>query len=125
MGTDSDPDDVCPLTNKDSCQSYGEFHEYLPIVVASERGHIQCLKQMSGIEAGVDFSWHGVTPLLYACMKGHEQIAELLINQYKADPNKNQVGHNSSPLRYAAQLGHIGICKILLENGAELNVVSF
>ena len=87
---------------------------------AVQYGKIEGVKK--AIAAGVDVNAKdedGGTPLLYATLSGHKEVAELLIAK-GADVNaKNEDGH--TPLHYAAVMGHKEIAELLIAKGADVN----
>lgn len=60
------------------------------------------------------------TPLLIAAEHGREDVVELFLGQYKVDPN--QYVHYT-PLFLATQNGHYGVCKLLVDAGANVDLV--
>ncbi|CAF0985383.1 unnamed protein product [Didymodactylos carnosus] len=59
----------------------------------------------------------GKTALILACEYGHLDLAELLIEDYKADVNKN------NPLHYASIEGKLDVCQLLIKYGSNVKHV--
>lgn len=72
-----------------------------------------------------EISDHGFTPLGIAAHFGKEDIVRLLLLHH-ANPNiGSQNGYNTYPLHAALGINHDGISKILIEGGADVNVVQY
>lgn len=70
-----------------------------------------------------EFSTHGFTPLGIATHFGREKIVRTLLSK-GADPNiSSQNGYHVSPLHAALTAGHDTIGKMLIEAGANVNVI--
>src|SRR5690606_8262825 len=70
-----------------------------------------------------EVSPHGFTPLGIAAHFNREDIVRLLLLHH-ADPNiSSQNGYNSFPLHAALSNNNSNISKMLLEGGAQVNVV--
>lgn len=63
---------------------------------------------------------NGATPLHIACAKGHQEIAEMLINA-KANMNA-KMKTNETPLYFAAKRNQPGLVKVLLDKGAFIDL---
>lgn len=63
---------------------------------------------------------YGDTPLIFACQNGHTRVVELLVTQASLDATNNQTGN--SAIFYAIEKNCLDIVKILLENGASINI---
>ena len=62
------------------------------------------------------------TPLHYACMHGHGEVACMLIDH---NANVNQCGYNNStPLHLACMNGHIEVACMLIDHGADFNIIN-
>ncbi|GBM30553.1 Ankyrin-3 [Araneus ventricosus] len=62
------------------------------------------------------------TVLHYACLKGYEEIVDILL-KYKTNPNtRNETG--DTPLHYAVKFSYFRIVKALLSNGAIYNALA-
>ena len=66
----------------------------------------------------------GVTALHYACQKGHEDIAKLLLS-HGADIEAMTNFNKFSPLLLSCYYGHASLTKLLLARGCKLNAVDF
>lgn len=66
---------------------------------------------------------HGHTCLMIACYKGHYKIADYLLS-LKADINKKSVKGNTA-LHDCAESGSLDIFKMLIHNGAKMEVDSY
>jgi ankyrin repeat protein len=75
----------------------------------------------SGADVTVKRLTDGWSPLLIACHKGHESIAQLLIDA-GADANMRSNG-GYAPLHGACDEGNENAVKLLIESGADINVV--
>lgn len=66
---------------------------------------------------------HGFTPLGMATHFGNEEVVRFLLSKH-ADPNiQSQNGYNVYPLHTAISANFDGIAKMLIEAGAEVNVL--
>eukprot|EP00919_Chromeraceae_sp_WS-2016_P057927 GHVR01137276.1.p1 GENE.GHVR01137276.1~~GHVR01137276.1.p1 ORF type:complete len:300 (+),score=10.48 GHVR01137276.1:492-1391(+) len=59
------------------------------------------------------------TPLMYACMKGHLEVVNVLISK-GAEINAND-RYRKTPLMYASMEGHQEVVKLLIGKGADVN----
>ena len=87
---------------------------------AARDGNIEAVKQH--LAAGTDVNAKGKyeeTPLLYATLEGHKEIAELLITK-GANVNAEDKWGNT-PLHLAAYKGHKENVKLLIAKGADVN----
>ena len=88
---------------------------------AVEKGNVEAIKQH--LAAGTDVNARdsiGETPLFYAAVDGHKEIAELLIAE-GADVNvRGKI--RTTPLQAAAMLSHKEIVELLIDAGADVNV---
>jgi ankyrin repeat protein len=87
---------------------------------AAEEGNIEAVKQH--IAAGTDLNakhdpLFGMTPLYFAAMKGHKEVAELLIAN-DADVNAKNT-NDWTPLH---QVATKEIAELLIAEGADVNV---
>lgn len=72
-----------------------------------------------------EVSSHGFTPLGIAAHFNQEEVVRLLLLN-KADPNiASQNGYSVFPLHAALSANHDNISKMLIEAGAEVNVLQF
>ncbi|MBL1407670.1 ankyrin repeat domain-containing protein [Sphingobacterium faecale] len=68
---------------------------------------------------------HGFTPLGIAAHFGKEDVVRLLLLHH-ANPNiASQNGYNTYPLHASLAANHVGITKMLIESGAEVNVLQY
>lgn len=70
-----------------------------------------------------EISTHGFTPLGIAAHFGKEEIARLLLT-HRADPNiESKNGYHVYPIHAAISNSNDSICKMLIEAGADVNVL--
>lgn len=95
-----------------------------PLRAACFDGHYEIVKYL--VEHGADIevsNRHGHTCLMIACYKGHYKIANYLL-ALKADINKKSVKGNTA-LHDCAESGSLDIFKMLILNGAKMEVDSY
>lgn len=89
-----------------------------------EQGAIQIAAYQ--IAKGVDvdgFTDSGSTPLIIAVSKSNEKMVHLLLKA-KADPNrKEREGLQGTPLMYSSINPNVNIANLLMDSGADVNVV--
>ena len=88
---------------------------------AAYDGNIEAVKHH--LDAGVDVNVKdegGETPLHHAALKGHKEIAEVLITN-GADLNAKDLLDDSTPLHWAAQFDQKEIVELLIAEGAAVN----
>lgn len=82
------------------------------------------LRYCFSVSADIEVSnRHGHTCLMIACYKGHYKIANFLLS-LKADINKKSVKGNTA-LHDCAESGSLDIFKMLILNGAKMEVDSY
>ncbi|KAL7802862.1 ankyrin repeat-containing domain protein [Trichoderma afarasin] len=79
------------------------------------------LDSLKGLDLGKELkdSRRGRTPLLWAAMRGHKAIVQLLVDK-GVDINVKDRDERT-PLSYAAQIGHKTIAQLLLNKGPDIN----
>jgi len=95
------------------------------ILKAGESGNIEAIKQH--LAAGADVNAKNkaeMTPLHYASMMGHKEVAGLLITN-GADVNAKSQFQNfgETPLHHAAWGSHKEIVELLITKGADVNAI--
>jgi ankyrin repeat protein len=63
---------------------------------------------------------HGLTPLIAACWKGHENVVRLLLGHDNTDVNQSD-DDGCTPLFMACKMGHKRVVRLLLDH-SETNV---
>jgi ankyrin repeat protein len=91
-----------------------------PLYAASEKGHLEVVRELLARGAAVDAAiYGGWTPLLVAILKGHlEIVRELLARGASVDAAMNG---GATPLYVASQMGHLEVVRELLERGAAVD----
>ena len=92
---------------------------------AAANGHLEIVKLL--VQNGADLTLREsrtseLTPLLYAVMGGHSEIAGFLLAE-GADPNAYNA-HLETPLFVAATQQYVESVRVLLENGAEVDAAT-
>ena len=84
------------------------------LMIAAFTGHYDVVDLLSskGVDCDHQRENDGVTAFMFACQKGHVQIAELLL-KYQADPNA-RYKDGTNCFIFACNNGHIPIVKLLL-----------
>lgn len=104
---------------------------WTPLHVAATLGDLKTVELLCNAGGTKDpYDNEKNTPLFFACFNGHEKVVEYLIKVYKqqnmlkelinAGNNKNQ-----GCLYVSAFNGYVNICKLLIENGADVNQADF
>ncbi|NP_001132274.1 uncharacterized protein LOC100193710 [Zea mays] len=93
-----------------------------PLHDAAEEGHCAAVRML--LSKGVDVDPHGCrgTPLHLACSNDRDQVVRILL-EHGADPNK-VVGHVLPPLMMAYCGGSLRCMKLLIEAGADVNLIA-
>jgi ankyrin repeat protein len=98
-----------------------------PINDAARTGDVAEVTRLLTSEPRLVFSrdkLDGRTPLHWAAIKGHKDIAELLLaNKADVDAKTNGFGTagGDTPLHFAALGGHKDVAELLLDHGADVN----
>ena len=99
----------------------GEGSRHLNLYEAAESGDIEAVKQhlADGTDIELKCTGCGSTALGHAAKHGHNEIAELLIENGADVSAKSLKG--LTPLHYAAVNGHKEIAELLIAKGADVN----
>ncbi|KAI1125163.1 hypothetical protein F5Y10DRAFT_284498 [Nemania abortiva] len=103
----------------------GRIQDFTPLLArAASLGHADFAKTLLDMKKtlGVDKgSAHGLSPLSYACQRGHAEVVELLIHEGGATvmSELEVQGHTPLPIQLAIQFGEINILDILGSTFAE------
>ena len=104
--------------------NFSGYHYGTALQAASCVGNIEVFERLlkSGAEINILQGDHG-TPLRAAVIQGHEVLVRMLINQ-GADVNLRYKAESDSVLHLALRSGNNAIFKLLLDAGAEMNIVT-
>ncbi|CAG0898163.1 unnamed protein product [Darwinula stevensoni] len=95
-----------------------------PLRAACFDGHLRIVMYLVDHKADVEIAnRHGHTCLMIACFKGHYEIAAYLIS-LKADVNRKS-GKGNTALHDCAESGSLDILRLLLNNGAKMDVDAY
>ncbi|MDP6307286.1 MAG: ankyrin repeat domain-containing protein, partial [Verrucomicrobiota bacterium] len=99
----------------------GEGTRHLNLYEAAESGDIEAVKQhlADGTDIELKCTGCGSTALGHAAKYGHNEIAELLIENGADVDAKDEDG--STPLHLAALMGYKEIAELLIAKGADVN----
>ena len=99
----------------------GEGTRHLNLYEAAELGDIEAVKQhlADGTDIELKCTGCGSTALGHAAKYGHNEIAELLIENGADVDAKDEDG--STPLHLAALMGYKEIAELLIAKGADVN----
>ncbi|CDW80451.1 nad(+) adp-ribosyltransferase-3 [Stylonychia lemnae] len=94
-----------------------------PALIASACGYLDILRLLKSHDVDLEGKVHKQrkTALIFACMNGHNDIVEYLIDICKVDINKSDTSKNS-PIHYAVAYGWQKLVQILIQRGADLNI---
>ena len=92
------------------------------IHIAASKGYNEVLRILLKYSADINCKMKGGwTPLLLAVSNNHLDLVDEMIRELGADPNlPNEDG--KTPIYIAARNGYSGIIKVLLKNGADVNI---
>jgi hypothetical protein len=92
----------------------------LSVIAAARDGNVNRLKAMIEARANLNVkNSEGWTPLMISVLKGHFEVARLLVLNGVPLEEKNNSGWTA--LRFAASIGDMEIIRLLVEQGADLN----
>nr|XP_053645953.1 serine/threonine-protein phosphatase 6 regulatory ankyrin repeat subunit A-like [Cherax quadricarinatus] len=94
-----------------------------PLHYAVSAGSDECCRQFlqcSNVNVNIK-SNSDDTPLHYAAKAGHQNICNMLIKAENIKVNAKNI-HEMTPLHLAAQENHDAVIKLLVENGAQVNL---
>ncbi|NXT94927.1 ASB18 protein, partial [Anhinga rufa] len=93
-----------------------------PLCLAARRGHAASLRHLLRRRADPDLAPGGRGPLHEACLGGHTDCVELLL-EHKADPNL-QTDEGLAPLHLCTTQDSLGCAKLLLRHRATVDLPS-
>ena len=104
--------------------NFSGYHYGTALQAASRVGNVEMVERLleSGAELNILQGVHG-TPLRAAVIQGHEGLVRTLINQ-GADVNLRYEAKSDSVLHLALRSRNHAIFKLLLEAGADMNIIS-
>lgn len=88
---------------------------------ASRRGKAEIVQLL--IDRGIFVNGkisHDITALHLACERGHINVVQVLLDN-GCSPDPAELFNLDTPLHYAAASDHDAICKLLVENGVDVN----
>ncbi len=93
------------------------------LLSAAESGDVKEVSQRLVYGANVNAKNHdGATPLHFAILSGHKDVAELLIAK-GADINAREK-HGGTPLYFAAVMGYKDVAELLIAKGAKIDTLN-
>lgn len=97
----------------------------LDLLNAIEFNNLEEVERLIQIGANVNFndSYTNWTPLISACMEGHIEIVDSLIN-HSADINMAN-NNGKTPLMAASESGHANVVELLLKRGANVHYSNY
>ena len=121
--------DRVTLIDSDGERSHNWFKDkdgYTALMVAVNRGHIECVKLLLEYNAAQIIDEKevvtGKTCCHMASAKGYNEILKLILDA-KADPNSQQ-NNGNTPLIWTCANGHVESTKLLLQYGADVNILN-
>jgi hypothetical protein len=90
-----------------------------PLHEAAIKGDLDQVRILVQAGHDIDKQRDGLTPLHFACARGHFNVVEYLI-EHDADVNAKSSSMRT-PLHYATENGHAGVVEMLLARGANPN----
>ncbi|MCB9228075.1 MAG: ankyrin repeat domain-containing protein [Deltaproteobacteria bacterium] len=95
---------------------------WTPLLLAAFRGDKEILEHLLAARANINLSDdHGKTPLHWALLRGHTELADILIQT--TEINLNQADEDGrTPLHIAAQWGYTELIQKLITAGADANL---
>ncbi len=93
----------------------------ISIVGAAGNGNIEAVKQHIAAGADVNAMHNSRTPLYWAALFGHKEIAEVLISAGANVNAKEVMATGNTPLAGAAFFGDKAVAELLIANGADVN----
>ena len=111
--------------NTNISESTGKDTYGIPVKLihfAAEKGYVQVVKKLvdSGIEVDLPYLITKWTPLHYASLDGHLEVAKVLLERGANFNSQNNYQH--TPLHIAASKGKKKMVKLLMDIGSDLNL---
>ena len=89
-----------------------------PLQAAAVQGSVSMVQTLIENGAKIDLmaGYYG-SIVQAACLKGHTELVEYLLEHYHLDPN-SQGGYHGNPLQAASASGHVEVVNALIDHGA-------
>nr|XP_017241853.1 PREDICTED: ankyrin repeat domain-containing protein 65-like isoform X2 [Daucus carota subsp. sativus] len=94
------------------------------VLNASRSGHVKLVEQLLETDAKINYcDQYGLSPLHAAAIKGHKDVAMLLV-EYGSELINSRDADGHTPLHLAVQSGDQAMVEVLLNRGAEVNALT-
>ena len=122
------PESAKPMRSKDDYDAYGPPGNLTllekELFKAAEKNDVAEAKKLIAKGASVNAAdGVGQTALFYACWKGQLEVAELLLNHPKINCMDRPDKWHNTALHYASCCGHLPLVELLVQKGANLQLV--
>jgi hypothetical protein len=110
------------LVNKKSAECPLQTEEEKLLLLLCHEGKTEEIKNL--MDKGINLNTCdslGMTPLHIACIKGHEELVNVLLKSEKLNIDKRDL-LGTTPLMYAASWNHGHICTTLIKYNASINI---
>ncbi len=108
------------LKSKPEAANALDDNGYTPLLLAAYHGHKEMVEMLAPLVEDIDYNSSYGTALMGTSVKGHTEIAEILLN-HGANPNALDAD-GTTPLIFAAMFQNEELALALLEAGADPNI---